>query len=75
MCRGVYSSSIPTPLFQVSWGRFSSHNIRIASLRGRGEEKAREGKKKEEEGKKNMRGEGKRIFQKDLGKVLTMLLS
>ena len=32
--------------FQVSWGRFSSHDICVASERGRGEEKGRDGKKK-----------------------------
>ena len=58
--RGVYSSNIPPPPPPPSgWGRFSSHNICVASERvrgeekmGRGEEKGREEKKKEEEGKK-----------------------
>ena len=71
--RGVYSSNIPP---RSGWGRFSSHNIRVASERGRGEEKMGRGEEKrgrgeekrgrgEEkrgEGKKKMLGEGKRIY-------------
>ena len=79
-------------IFQVicDLGRFSRHNICVASeKRGRGEEKGGEGKKKEgkgkkkgergrkkgERGRKKLCREGKRVFSKVLGKVFNNVMS
>ena len=56
---GVYILQI---IFSSGWGRVSSHNIPVASERGRGEEKWGEGRKKEGEGKK--KGERRRKKRK-----------
>ena len=68
------------------WGRFSRHNIRVASeKRGRGEEgkkKRERGRKRGKDEEKRWRGEekkvcreGKRIFSKVVGKVFNNVMS
>ena len=70
------------------WGRFSRHNIRVASeKRGRGEEKGKRGRKKREKGRKRGKevekrgrweekscaGKGREYFQRCWGRFSTML--
>ena len=74
--------------FQVIWGRFSRHNIRMASQKeGEGKKKGKRGRKmgkrgkkkgkrgkKRERGRKKMLREGKKIFLKVLGKVFNSIM-
>ena len=61
---GVYILQISPPpsppIFQVIWGRFSRHNIRVASQKEEeGKKNGEEGKEKGEEGKKEGKGKKK----------------
>ena len=57
------------------WGRFSRHNIRVASQKeGEGKKKGERGRKKRERGRKKMLREGKKIFFKVLGKVFNSIM-
>ena len=62
-CPGVYILQI---FFQVIWGRFSRHNIRVASQKeGEGKKKGKRGRKKGKRGKKKGKRGRKRVREEE----------